>query len=144
MFVYYNTRSKYATGRWRTGLGPATFVDLGRAKWARTRAAHTRPWCPDMVVGVEPGDPFSSLDFLHGWWSEMPIPLNERNNERACRREDVREWEGPQTCPAHMGPDTRLADPHGATTRRAFRTGTRSGLELQLGGRTLLRATIIR
>lgn len=32
-----------------------------------------------------------------------------------------------QTCPAHMGPDTRLPDPHGATTRRAFRTGTRSG-----------------
>lgn len=32
-----------------------------------------------------------------------------------------------QTCPAHMGPDTRLPDPHGATTRRAFRTRTRSG-----------------
>lgn len=86
--------------------------------------AFTVPWYGRCV---EPEDPFSSLDFLHGWWSEMPIPLNERNNERACRRGDVREWEGPQTCPAHMGPDTRLSDPHGATTRRAFRTGTRSG-----------------
>lgn len=53
LFLYYN---RGANTRLTDGqqLRPATFGDFGRAKWARTRGAHTRSRCPDMVVAWSP------------------------------------------------------------------------------------------
>lgn len=101
VFLYYNRGASVQ------GWSSATFWGLGSGQMGPYKGRAYASTVPRYGRCVEPGDSFSSLDFLHGWWSEMPIPLNERNNERDCRRRgDVREWEGPQTCPAHMGPDT--------------------------------------
>ena len=107
VFLYYNRGASVQ------GWSSATFWGLGSGQMGPYKGRAYASTVPRYGRCVEPGDSFSSLDFLHGWWSEMPIPPKRAKQWKRLSAERRRSW---------MRGPPNLSCPHGARHSRACQT----------------------